>query len=63
MSEKIHPQDRPDSRDWEPPVDRNDDPPTRGSDVDVPYTPPPSPSYGWTDSAELHGDETGGQEP
>ena len=63
MSEMIHPKDQPDSKDWETPVDRGgDDTPTRGIDGNVAYN-PPKPDYGWRDSAELHGDEDGGQEP
>lgn len=58
MSEERHPQDKPDPQD-PPPVDQ---PPTKGGFPVIPWDPPSS-SHPWEDNAELHGDETGGQEP
>jgi hypothetical protein len=60
VSEERHPDDRPDSRDW--PESDIDHKVERGIDRPVGY-PLPDSSYRWEDNAELHGDETGGQEP
>lgn len=61
MSDERHP-DHTTERDRDQPKEWKDVEPPGSAPGGFPLG-PPSPSYRWEDNAELHGDETGGQEP
>jgi hypothetical protein len=63
MREYSDPKDKSDEHDRDTPRDRPiEDSPDQGIGQPIDY-PVPTPSYRWEDTGELHGEETGGQEP